>query len=80
MQTIAHLRIGQRAKIVNFDLENIPLKLIEMGCLPGNEVELLAVAPLGCPLFLNMNESQLSIRVELAKLIEVEILNPTPTV
>ena len=74
MQTIANLSIGQRATIVDFDIDNIPLKLIEMGCLPGNVVELLAVAPLGCPLFLSINDSHLSIRLELAALIEIELL------
>lgn len=75
MQTIAQLSIGQRATILDFDIDKIPLKLIEMGCLPGNKVELLAIAPLGCPLFLNINESYVAIRLETACLISVEIMN-----
>ena len=68
--------IGQRATIVDFDIDSVPLKLIEMGCLPGNIVELLAIAPLGCPLFLSVNESHLAIRLETAALISVEIIKP----
>lgn len=52
----------------------IPLKLIEMGCLPGNSVEILQIAPFGDPLFLNINDSHLAIRLETAAQIEVEIL------
>lgn len=72
--TIAQLQIGQKAIIINFDLNMIPLKLIEMGCLPGNTVEILQIAPFGDPLFLNINDSHLAIRLETAAEIEVEIL------
>lgn len=72
--TIAQLQIGQKAIITNFDLNMIPLKLIEMGCLPGNSVEILQIAPFGDPLFLNINDSHLAIRLETAAQIEVEIL------
>jgi ferrous iron transport protein A len=73
LTTIAQLIKGQTAVIVDFDTDLIPLKLIEMGCLPGNSVELIAVAPLGDPLFLKINDCQLSIRVETAANIMVEI-------
>jgi ferrous iron transport protein A len=45
-----------------------------MGCLPGNQVELLQIAPFGDPLYLNINGSHVAIRVETAREIEVEIL------
>jgi ferrous iron transport protein A len=45
-----------------------------MGCLPGNIVELLQIAPLGCPLFLDINGSHLAIRIETACKIEVDII------
>ena len=78
MQTTIHsLKKGQKATIQDFDIDVIPLKLLEMGCLPGNVVELLQVAPLGDPLYLNINGSHLAIRIETAKLIEVELIkNP----
>ncbi len=43
-----------------------------MGCLPGNEVKLLQVAPFGDPLYLDINGSYLAIRIETAKHITVE--------
>lgn len=72
--TIDQLLKGQKATITDFDIEVIPLKLIEMGCLPGNNVELLQVAPFGDPLFLNINDSYLAIRLETARKIQIEII------
>ena len=72
--TIHSLKIGQKAIIKDFDIDVIPLKLLEMGCLPGNMVELLQIAPLGDPLYLNVNGSHLAIRIETAREIEVEII------
>ncbi len=74
--TIANLKKGDVALIKNFDVEAIPLKLLEMGCLPGNRVELLQIAPFGDPLYLDINGSHLAIRIETAREIEVEIINP----
>jgi ferrous iron transport protein A len=69
--TIDHLKVGDKATIVEFDIEAIPLKLLEMGCLPGNAIELLQVAPLGDPLYLDVNGSYLAIRIETARNITV---------
>jgi ferrous iron transport protein A len=70
--TIQSLKKGERAIIKDFDIDAIPLKLLEMGCLPGNEVELLQIAPFGDPLYLNINGSHVAIRVATAQEIEVE--------
>ena len=72
--TIADLRRGQRGIIKEISAEKIPLKLLEMGCLPGNEVELVQTAPFRDPLYLNINGSHLAIRKETALHIEIEIL------
>ena len=71
--TISDLTIGQKAIIKDFDINNIPLKLLEMGCLPGNMVEIIQIAPFGDPLYLNINDSHVAIRLETASIIEVEI-------
>lgn len=73
-QTIASLKKGDKAVIRDFDVEAIPLKLLEMGCLPGNLVEVLQIAPFGDPLYLNINGSHLAIRLETAREIEVDPL------
>ena len=73
--TIAHLKRGQRGIIKEFSADSVPLKLLEMGCLPGNEVELLQIAPFRDPLYLNVNGSHLAIRKETALQIEIELID-----
>lgn len=70
--TIADLQKGQKGIITDVSSEQIPLKLLEMGCLPGNEVELLQVAPFKDPIYLNINGSFLAIRKDTASLITIE--------
>lgn len=66
------LKKGEKARIKNFDIQAIPLKLVELGCLPENEVELLQIAPLGCPYYFIINDTRVVIRKETAKQIEIE--------
>ena len=70
--TIADLKKGERGIITDISSDAIPLKLLEMGCLPGNTVELLQVAPFSDPMYLNINGSHLAIRKETAALILIE--------
>ena len=74
MLTIASLKKGQRAIIKEFSVDIVPLKLLEMGCLPGNEVTLVQMAPFQDPLYLNVNGSHLAIRKETAAQIEIELI------
>lgn len=71
--TIDLLKKGEKAVILDFDIESVPLKLLEMGCLPGNTVEMLQIAPFGDPLYLDVNGSHLAIRIETARNIKVEM-------
>ena len=71
--TIAQLKIGQKGIITDFNIDEIPLKLLEMGCLPGNSVELIQIAPFGCLLYYIVNDSHVAIRLETAKEITVVI-------
>jgi ferrous iron transport protein A len=75
--TLAALKKGQKAIITGFNIDAIPLKLLEMGCLPGNEVQLLQVAPFGDPIYIDVNDSHVAIRKETAAAIDVELLNDT---
>jgi ferrous iron transport protein A len=72
--TVAHLLRGQRGVIKDFSVDKIPLKLLEMGCLPGNLVELVQTAPFRDPMYLNINGSHLAIRKDTALLIEIELI------
>ncbi len=73
MLSIADLKRGQKATIVDISAETIPLKLLEMGCLPGNEVEVIKIAQIKDPLYLNVNDTYLAIRLETAKAVLVEL-------
>jgi ferrous iron transport protein A len=67
----SELKIGEVATITSVNLDEIPLKLLEMGCLPGNKITLLQVAPLGDPLYFNVNDSHVAIRIETAREISI---------
>lgn len=77
MATVADLRQGQKGIIKEFTEHTLPIKLMELGCLPGNSVELLQIAPLNDPLYINLSGSHLAIRRSLAELIELDIIEET---
>lgn len=70
---LSDLKIKECAVISSLDIDNIPVKLLEMGCLPGNRIELLRKAPLGDPFHFSVDGCQLCIRKELALKIEVSL-------
>ena len=67
--TIADLSVGEKGIIRDIPFDSVPLKLLEMGCLPGKEVELLQIAPFKDPLYIRVNGSHLAIRRDMASLI-----------
>lgn len=73
--TLADLKRGEQGIIKDVSSIHIPLKLLEMGCLPGNTVELVQVAPFADPMYLNINGTHLAIRKETAIHITIEIVN-----
>lgn len=54
--------------------DRLPPRIFEMGLLPGTEVELIRIAPLGDPLDLKVRGFHLSIRKHEAELILIERL------
>lgn len=72
MQTIATLEKGEKGIIQEFEIDAIPLKLIEMGCLPGNTIELVQFAPFHDPLYININGCCVAIRKETAEQISIK--------
>jgi len=75
MMSIADLKSGQKATITDISAETIPLKLLEMGCLPGNAVEVIRIAKIKDPLYLNINDTFLAIRLETARDIFVKLID-----
>ncbi len=72
--TVAHLKRGQKGIIREFADDILPIKLLELGCLPGNVIELVQVAPLKDPIYINVNGSHIAIRRSMALLIELDII------
>lgn len=70
-KTVIDLKIGEKGIITHVCLDDIPLKLLEMGCIPGKEVELIQIAPFNDPLYIVVNGSHLAIRREVAMLIQI---------
>lgn len=54
VRTVSHLRKGEKGIIKSFSDEVMSLKLLEMGCLPGSEVRIDAIAPFGDPICINV--------------------------
>lgn len=70
--SLAKLKKGEKGIVMYVDIEHIPLKLIELGCMPGSEVEMIQKGTFDDPIYVNINNSYLSIRKEMALLIEIE--------
>nr|WP_298922992.1 FeoA family protein [uncultured Allomuricauda sp.] len=77
MATVADLEHGQKGIIKEFSDNVLPIKLMELGCLPGNSIELVQIAPLKDPIYINVNGSHIAIRRSLAKQIELDIIDDT---
>lgn len=72
--TVADLKYGQKGIIKEFTDDLLPIKLLELGCLPGNTVELIQIAPLKDPIYVNINGSHIAIRTATARRIALEII------
>ncbi len=72
MQTLDTLKIGQKAIIKSFTDSFLSLKLVEMGCLPGETVKLTNIAPLGDPLAIEIASYQLSLRKQEASTVVID--------
>ncbi len=72
---LSELKPGQSGIIKEFNSEDLYLKLMEMGCLPGEEIQMEQIAPLGDPVSVNVAGYHLSLRKNEAEHILVELTN-----
>lgn len=61
---LSDLKPGQSGIIKEFTDLTLSVKLMEMGCLPGELVRLERIAPLGDPIAIKVSGYQLSLRKE----------------
>ena len=59
---LSELKQGQKARIEAFQSSELELKLMEMGCIPGEEVVIEQIAPLGDPISIKISGYSLSLR------------------
>lgn len=70
---LSELKPGQEGIITEFNKNDIFLKLMEMGCVPGEKILLEQIAPLGDPISVNVSGYHLSLRLNEAEFILVEV-------
>lgn len=72
MTLLAELRRGSRARVAKvLGMDDVSVRLMEMGLTPGVELLLVGTAPLGDPLELELRGYRLSIRRSEAARVEV---------
>jgi ferrous iron transport protein A len=73
--TLSNLEQGQRGRIVALAGDDLMVqRLMEMGMLEGDDVEVLAVAPLGGPMEVRLGDYRLSLRQSEAARVEIQPL------
>lgn len=79
MLSLDQLRVGQRGVVSSIQgHDGLVQRLMEMGLLEGEEIEVVAVAPLGDPLEVRLRDYRLSLRRREAARVAVRPLEPHP--
>ena len=73
IRKLSELAPGENGVIDSFSSNDIFLKLMEMGCVPGEKVQVDLIAPLGDPMSILVAGYQLSLRLNEAEHIFVEM-------
>jgi ferrous iron transport protein A len=73
MKRLSELRIGDIATIHSFEKDDIFIKLMEMGCVPGEQVKVMQIAPLGDPITIQVAGYSLSLRLNEANRVFIEL-------
>lgn len=74
MKNLSEIKIGKTVIIHSFANDEIFIKLMEMGCIPGEKVKVEQIAPLGDPISITVAGYNLSLRISEAAMILVEDL------
>lgn len=72
MKRLSEIKQGKVVTIVSFENSDLFLKLMEMGCLPGEQIKIEQIAPLGDPISIAVAGYSLSLRLNEAHSIFVE--------
>ena len=72
MKRLSEIKPGGTVRIYSFESNELFLKLMEMGCVPGEVVKVEQVAPLGDTMSISVAGYNLSLRLNEARTIIVE--------
>lgn len=72
MKRLSEVSIGKKVVIKSFEKDDLFIKLMEMGCVPGEIIKIDQVAPLGDPISISVAGYSLSLRLNEADHIFVE--------
>lgn len=72
MKKLSEIQVGKEVVIKEFENNEIFIKLMEMGCIPGEKIKVEQIAPLGDPISITVVGYSLSLRLNEAQYIFVE--------
>ncbi len=72
---LSQLKRGQKGVVESFTDYALSLKLLEMGCIPGEVVEVLRIAPFGDPITIAISGYHLSLRKDEAATVRVRLIS-----
>lgn len=76
MLSLSELQAGQRARVESLEGDDFILqRLLEMGLLEGEEIEVIGFAPLGDPMEIRLRDYRLSLRRSEAGRVQVTLLD-----
>jgi ferrous iron transport protein A len=67
VKKLSELKVGEKGIIESFSSNEIFLKLMEMGCVPGEKISVDLIAPLGDPMSVYVAGYSLSLRLNEAE-------------
>jgi ferrous iron transport protein A len=70
-KNVAQMKPGEVGIIAGFTDEQLSVKLMEMGCLPGAPIRFNFTAPLGDPVCISVLDYELSLRLDEAATISI---------
>ena len=69
---VAQMREGETKTISSIDDDQLMLRLLEMGCIPGNPITYNFKAPMGDPICVTVSGYDLTLRISEASSISVQ--------
>ncbi|MBC8355348.1 MAG: ferrous iron transport protein A [Planctomycetes bacterium] len=71
---LADAKVGQTGRVLQVEgLDDVAVRLLEMGLTPGVEFKLIGIAPLGDPIEIEIRGYRLSLRKSEATRITIEL-------